>query len=728
MRIDHLAYQRATNIAGFGFLLQLVAATVLLIFGYRGDEATARFASFYLYTGLIVWLGLIIVFNQHKLERLEALEEGELTATTSGESIFDRSGDEIRVAARRLRMMYKWVMPLASLLFVSILFLLSWIMFDALAGMAGSDGWLQLLMTENKGWLIAVTLGFSVVCFIISRYLAGMAEQKVWQNLRAGAAVMVGNAVVLLAIAVGTIVRYFEIDDVMFFVAWAIPVFMVIVGVEVVLNLLLNLYRPRISGEFPRAAFDSRSLSLLATPDSLVRSLNDAVNYQFGFDITSSWGYQLVLRSSAWLCILGLLVLLALSTLSVVGGREQGLRLRSGALVGTEGNLVHDPGFFWKLPWPIEQTRVYDVSSLRSLPLTPMDKGRRDGFLWEDEVRLDPGEVIEPFIVGRSRLTVDSDARVTQDSESREDAAGDFSGNYALVDMLVQLEYRIRPESGGEPGLLRYLHFGTESIQRRQEFTDRERALRDLALSVVTREMSTRSLDDVLSDDRADISGQMLVEVQRAFDKQQVGVEIVAINIPMIRPSGDAASRFQDLPLAMQQRDRSVANAERNRIALFTAIAGDPSVIDQIEESIDAVQDARARRDKLAEELGEDATQVRAASRELAQQVAATERLLEDSGGQAASIIASAERDRWIEIMEKRAQAGRVQSQVAAYRAAPELYRQRAIMQTYVRRLSGLRKYIVGIPPERMNVNVELRDLAAPNTVFEGVLEEDSTP
>ena len=55
MRIDHLAYQRATNIAAFGFLLQLVAATVLLIFGYRGDEATARFASFYLYTGLIVW-------------------------------------------------------------------------------------------------------------------------------------------------------------------------------------------------------------------------------------------------------------------------------------------------------------------------------------------------------------------------------------------------------------------------------------------------------------------------------------------------------------------------------------------------------------------------------------------------------------------------------------------------------------------------------------------------
>ena len=76
---------------------------------------------------------------------------------------------------------------------------------------------------------------------------------------------------------------------------------MIVVAAEIVLNFVLNLYRPRIPGETPRPAFDSKLLSLFSAPDNLVRSINEAVNYQFGFDITSSWGYQLLMRSVAWL-------------------------------------------------------------------------------------------------------------------------------------------------------------------------------------------------------------------------------------------------------------------------------------------------------------------------------------------------------------------------------------------------------------------------------------------
>ena len=728
MRIDHLAYQRATNIAGFGFLLQLVAAVVLLIFGMRaGDEAT-WYASFYLFTGLMVWLGLIIVFNQHKLERLEALEEGELTETAAGTSIFDRSGDEIRVAARRLRMMYKWVLPLISLSFALVLIFLAWILFRSLASPARADIPGHVFMTSSKGWLIAVSLGLSVVCFIVSRYLAGMAGQQVWQNLRAGSGVLVGSALVLLGIAAGTIARYFEESGLVIqIVAWSIPVFMCAVSAEVLLNLLLNLYRPRVSGEYPRAAFDSRVLSLLATPDSFVRSLNDAVNYQFGFDITSSWGYQLVLRSIAGLCVLGLVVLLALSTISVVDSREQGLRLRSGKLIGSGTTAVHDPGLFWKLPWPLETTRVYDVSSIRQLALTPMDATQREGFLWEDELKLAPGVTIDPFIVRRSRLQVDASGAVSTEGAGEQVEGEDSIVDVALVDMLIQLEYRIRTESDGSPGLLRYLHFGTDGFGFNRKLNDRERALRALALSVVTQYMSTQTLDDVLSDHRASLSTMLQTRIQSVFDRHEVGIDLVAVDIPMVRPPGAAAAGFQDLPLAMQQRDQVVARAERNRNSLFTAVVGDPGMVDAIVSSIDAVDDARLERDRLLREHGKDDPATAEASQKLLDRVMETEALLVKGGGQAATIVDSAERDRWVEIMEKRSQAGRVQSQVAAYHAAPELYKQRAIMQAYVRRLSGLRKYIVGIPPERMNVNVELRDLAAPNTIFEGVLDEENT-
>ena len=561
-----------------------------------------------------------------------------------------------------------------------------------------------------------------MISFIVSRFLAGMAGQKVWQSLRSGAGVMVGSALILLLIAIATILRYFEIDGAVSIVAWIIPVFMCIVAAEVLLNLILQLYRPRIAGEFPRAAFDSRALSLLATPDSFIRSINDAVNYQFGFDITSSWGYQLVLRSGAWLCVLGIVVLLALSTLSVVEGREQGLRLRSGAIIDNGSEAVHNPGFFWKLPWPIETTEVYDVSSIRALALTPMERGERPGFLWEDELRLPPGAKLDPFIVGRSRLSDTSSAETETESE-------DSSGDLALVEMIIQLQYRIRPESDGEAGLLRYLHFGTDGMTFKSNLTVRDQALRALALSAITRQLGLLTLDDVLSNQRADLSSLLQSSIQKLFDEQQTGVELIAVGLPLVRPAGQAAGGFQDLPLAMQQRDRAVARAERSRTSVFTAVIGNPDLVKPIEASIDAVDAARIDRDRIYRETGEQSEESLKASQHLTKQIVATEELLFKAGGQASSIIDSAERDRWIDIMAKRAQADRVMSQVAAYQAAPELYRQRAIMQAYVRRLSNLRKYIVGIPPERMNVNVELRELASPNTIFEGVLtEEGSSP
>ncbi|MDG1898727.1 MAG: SPFH domain-containing protein, partial [Phycisphaerales bacterium] len=731
MRIDHLAYQRATNIAGFGFLLQLVVATVLLIFGLRSGDTTAEYASWYLYVGLLVWLGMIIIFNQHKLERLEALEEGELVASGSGaESIFDRSGDEVRTAARRLRLMYKWVMPATSILVVLILGALGWIMFTQLSALSDPATRADMRLTDNKGWMVAIGLGFSVICFIFSRYLAGMSALGVWQNLRAGAGVMVGNVIVLMAVVVGTIFRFFEIDQVILVVAWLIPVVMIIVAIEIVLNLILNMYRPRVSGDWPRAAYDSKGLSLLATPDSFVRSINDAVNYQFGFDITSSWGYQLLLRSSAWLIVLGLIVLVALSTLSVVGGREQGLRLRSGAIIQSSDSDVQTSGFFWKLPWPIETTYLVDVTKVQGLELTPVDKGRRQGFLWEDEIKLAPGEQLHPFIVGRSRL---GSAELAVDPDAATDAVpetDDFGDDYALVDMSMLMNYRIQSDTDAdEPGLIRYLRFGTDDIARRQTMTDRERALRDLALSVTTQFMASRSLDDVLSDQRAEISGELMSRIQSLYDKLNTGVEVVSVNIPMIRPAGKAAIDFQDLPLAVQQRDQLVANAERNRITLYTAIAGDIDQIDDVVTAIDQADDARLDLDRAISEHGLKSPQVEASRKELTKRVVLAEQLLQAGGGTAVSLIQSAERDRWVEIMDKRAQADRVKGQVAAYHAAPQLYRQRSIMQTYVSKLQELRKYIVGISPERMNVNVELRDLASPNTIFEGIsTEEEQLP
>ncbi|MCH7891964.1 MAG: polymer-forming cytoskeletal protein [Gemmatimonadetes bacterium] len=118
------------------------------------------------------------------------------------------------------------------------------------------------------------------------------------------------------------------------FIAYAIPVCMFIMAAEIIFNFVLNLYRPRVADEVPRPAFDSRVLSLLSAPDSIVKSINEAVNYQFGFDVTSSWGYQLLLRSFFWLLAFGAGVLVLLNTMVVVEPHQQAVRLRGGEIVG----------------------------------------------------------------------------------------------------------------------------------------------------------------------------------------------------------------------------------------------------------------------------------------------------------------------------------------------------------------------------------------------------------
>src|SRR5690606_25304096 len=176
----------------------------------------------------------------------------------------------------------------------------------------------DFLLTPHRGWAIAICLSVALVSFIFSRFVAGMAKVTAWQNLRGGASSMAGNAIVALALAVGIIFRFFDNDAVIETIANVLPYFLFVVAGEIGLNFILNLYRPRIAGEVPRPAFDSRILSYLATPDSIVRSVNEAVNYQFGFDIASSWGYQLLLRSLGWLLLIGVTALVLLNTMVIV--------------------------------------------------------------------------------------------------------------------------------------------------------------------------------------------------------------------------------------------------------------------------------------------------------------------------------------------------------------------------------------------------------------------------
>ncbi|MBI3723550.1 hypothetical protein HY251_06305, partial [bacterium] len=158
-----------------------------------------------------------------------------------------------------------------------------------------------------------------------------------------------------------------------------------LLAVELLLGIVLELYRPRRKGEVPRPAFESRLLSLVAAPSGIARSLARVVDYQFGFQLSETWAYRLVERGVAPLALFLAVVTWLLSCFVVVPSGERAILARLG--IATKEPL--EPGLHVKLPWPFDTTTPVEVERIREVILGPKEddeygeNGRAKGaILW----------------------------------------------------------------------------------------------------------------------------------------------------------------------------------------------------------------------------------------------------------------------------------------------------------------------------------------------------------
>jgi regulator of protease activity HflC (stomatin/prohibitin superfamily) len=682
MRIDQYAYQQATRVAGLGLVLQLAIALVLLVLG-RALSSTALGQAFMpALAGVAAWGALVVLFHQHRLAAAEAMEAEELRSSRSDASVFaaERAGDAM-VAQRRLRRLQVVFLPVVSLALAGFLAWSGWSTVSyvnslsaPLAADAAADA-ARFSVGTATGWQLAVCLALALVTFIFSRFVAGMAKQPAWQNLRGGAGMMVALALVLAAVAVGMVANSFGKPKWLEPIVFAVGVGQVALAGEIALNLVLALYRPRRAGDNPRAAFDSRVLSLVAAPDSIVRSINEAVNYQFGFDITSSWGYQLLLRSTAWLAALGVGVLVALSCFVVVPPGQQAVRLRGGAIVGD----VYEGTVMLKWPWPVETAVVEDVARIRSLTLGPKPAKVGRVNAWGDDSNRDADRF--PYLVAAPALTEEVKGEVRgADGEAVPDAGAlEISQRFALVDADLVLNYRIAPT-----GLLDWLRFASEARVRRTPSDMRERIVRDIALREVTRHLSTQPMDAVLSPRGDSLVRTLRERIQAALDAVRSGVEVVALQVPMLRPpAGEGMGMFEEISIDVQNARKVREEADRTARATMAAIAGSP---ERAAEIVAAIGDL----ERIEREQGEDSQAARDRRAEV-------EQMIVSSKGGAARVIGAARARRWAIVMGAAGDAAEVLGQAPSFRAAPELYKQFRTMQVLGRALSGVRvKYVLG--------------------------------
>lgn len=680
MKADYLTFRRGMSVSILGFAIQLVLSLAFLIYAQYSRDHAAFTAALYLGLGLLVWFTLGVMFDLHRRERLEALEIESFGATETG-SAFTSGEDEIREAARRLAVMQRFFVPAMSLIIAASLIGVGW---WRLAGGRAIVRQEAAVGATLPGWGIAIGIGAAFVGFVFARFVAGMAKQKVWAGLRAGAAYAVGAALFGLGLAVAHFVHYAGKEDVALrYLPAVFPIAMIVLGCEVIVNFALDIYRPRRPGEDPRAAFDSRVLGFLAAPDKIAESLGEAINYQFGIDVTGSWFYKLLSRSLAALAALAVTTGWLLTGLVVIEPHQRAMILTWGTVTRPDVG----PGLHVKWPWPIStveipehvgravvegrsvESRLRTVEGVRVLHIgtNPPDEDQGP-ILWTKQHALN-----EQFLI----------VQPSKDAAAAKSAAPSGEAqDLALVAIEVPVHYVVK------------------DVQAFDEVASpdvRDQLFTSLGRRVVMHFASTLTVDQVLTTDRSRLAEQLREELGREFGRlnggRGAGIEILFVGIEGVHPPMKVAPQFEQVIGDRQKRDMAIEDAQRYKIERLTGAAGTVERAESIASKLDEL-DAMMRR-------GADETEIAAYRLEIQHD-------LEAAGGEMGALLIEASARRWTRHMGERGRAALHQGQVASYLAAPELYRSKKYFEALAEAMSNARVFIV--PENTSMVRFELQD------------------
>ena len=380
---------RPARMVAFGALfLSIIFAIITILLGRWSGFFAVYSVGFFFVASALIWLVLLIQFYQRQLAEQEKLDMTGLAGDNRTDKIFQAKGEQAQlfaVAQKRLDIFEKWFLPIFAI-FIALyqigigLFLLK--------GIGNSNP-----VVGREPLLCAVSLAaIFFVSFLISKYATGMSTQSQWKPLRGGGSFLFGAAVLAGVLVASLALAQFKIFSVIQVIDYCIPAILILLGLETLLNIIFDIYRPRMPGFYSRAAFDSRLLGLINEPGEILHTAAGAIDYQFGFKVSQTWFYKLLEKAIIPLVFFGLLTMYLLTCVVVISPNEQAIVEHFGSPKDAKGNVnLIDSGIHLKWPWPIDIARVYPAKTIVEIPI---------GFIPKTDPKT--GEVIrEPLLWGR---------------------------------------------------------------------------------------------------------------------------------------------------------------------------------------------------------------------------------------------------------------------------------------------------------------------------------------
>jgi membrane protease subunit HflK len=679
----------AKLVAIVSLILSVIFFVIMVLLG-RWSGFVAIYSSGFVSLGAaLIWLVLLIQFHQRNLAEQEKLDMSALAGDHRTDKIFQAKGEQSQlfvVAQKRLAILEKWFLPVFSFLIAAYQVVIGLYLLKTIPNSNPAIAKQPLLCA-----VCMVAIAF--VSFLLSRYATGMSNQAEWKPLRAGGSFLFGSAILSFALAIALALVQFKIITVISVIDYLIPFLLIVLGAENLLNVIFDIYRPRLTGLYSRAGFDSRLLGLINEPGEILHTATGAIDYQFGFKVSQTWFYKLLEKAVVPLIFFGAITLYLLTGVVVINSYEQAVIERFGNPKDAKGDIrLVGPGIHFKMPWPIDVARIYPAGNIEELQI---------GYVPKTDPKT--GQVIrEPLLWGKDHYKEEYSILVASRLGTEKNSTG--AAPVSLLKANVPVQFRVKD-------LYAFLYNQDNPQKRLENICYRELARFAAGASIeVDDEASLQT--SLLGAGRAQAKQALTQNIQAAADKAGLGVEIVFVGLQGIHPPTQVAADYEKVVGAVQLKQAVILQAQAQRNRTLSNLAG--SVDGASDLFVLAADYQKARQENNRQKTDEIAGRLDTA--------------FTQADGDIFCTLREAQSYRFERVASARSTGERFDSQVKAYRAAPEIYKKEQRLLALEETLSPIRKYvIVADPNDAETFIVDLKEKLTPSLYDIGGVQESSS-
>ena len=499
--------KNSKNLGLINSLVLLLVTIGTLLLALKVDSTVGLAGAVLLGIGTLIGFFSFIQSHLMDRERVEALEMQELDRTRGNESLFAGAAEDAYPARNARRQFEKWVVPGFSLL--------------VLLGQALGLWWIYGELGEwtapaPAGALMSIMFSglFMIVLFMMGKYSAGLARMDGQELLRPVANYMLLGSVVSTAVVIAQAASYFGTPAWDKGITWAVLTVLAVSALENLGSLVLEIYRPRIDDKKARLLYDSRLIGLLGQPGGLISTASHALDYQFGFKVSETWFYKYLEQKLALIIAVQVVVLFLSSSFVMIQPNERAFLERFG-----NRNAYLEPGFSFKLPWPIDKVYRYKTSEIQRFVLGVLDQN--------EEAKPNTGapEDVEVLLWttqhnhGSSKDPEQNYNMIVASSDVLMDAAASDTVPLNLLTVSIPVQYRIS-------NLTNWVYK-----------TDNAGAmLQKLSMREVTRYLIGVDINELMGPGRTKAQEDLKKAIQQQADVNELGAEIVFVGLQDIHP------------------------------------------------------------------------------------------------------------------------------------------------------------------------------------------------